>query len=63
MPILTALRQLHGDYGDVAAGAQFVVSDELAEQLEAQGVVERYRPAAKAKPAHDNKMLRSSESK
>lgn len=40
MPILKARRQLHGDYGSVAAGEHFEVSDELAAQLEAAGLVE-----------------------
>jgi hypothetical protein len=62
MPLITALKQLTGDYGSVNAGDTFAVSEELAEELEAAGLVERYRPHPKplqvktAEP-HDNKMM------
>lgn len=63
MALLTALRQLHGDYGSVNAGETFVVSEDLAEELEARGLVERYRMPAKALKPPANKMLKPSENK
>jgi len=40
MPKLKALRQIVGDYGNIAAGQEFEVDEETAAHLETLGVVE-----------------------
>ena len=40
MPKLKALRQICGDYGNIAAGQEFEVDEETAAHLETLGVVE-----------------------
>ena len=62
MPLLTALRQLTGDFGTVAPNQVFSVSEEEAESLESRGLAERYRVQS-AKAAHANKMKTPHENK
>jgi hypothetical protein len=64
MAILTALRQLNGDYGSITAGEIFYVAEETAVELEAAGLVQRYRPPApKAVKPPQNKMMPPPENK
>lgn len=64
MPLLKAIRQLHGDYGTIAAGELFECDQETAESLEARGLACLYRPpvarpplAGKMMPSFDNKAV------
>jgi len=59
---LTALRPLSGPYGRPNPGQEFTTDSDTAEELEAQGLAERYRPPStpKMQPAtYENKMLRT----
>ena len=58
MPTLKALRQLHGDYGSVAAGESFETTEAIAEQLEAAGLVEpRVLSDSKARKGYETKVI------
>jgi len=63
-----ALRTVYGDYGHKLPGEVFEVPDFMAremEQLEASGVIERFRPPVnrKAFTIYENKMTKPAENK
>lgn len=55
---LTALRPLSGPYGRPNPGQEFITDSDTAEDLESQGLAERYRPPVKMAALYQNKALR-----
>jgi hypothetical protein len=68
MPVLEALRQLLGDWGNVAEGDLFNTDEETALNLESRGLAIRWRPPevkpnTKPLKSPDNRMLKVPEVK